>query len=117
MTPLSPSEISTAESDIGHCLPSVYRDLLQRVGHGRAVDGTTVYHPSDIAELYGHHFESEGDLYARYFPIGCNETEQTIWLFDVPSERVATIYHDTHPDDYEDEDWMAPEDWLKTIGI
>lgn len=115
MTPLTSTEISSCEFAITHSLPGVYRDLLQRVGHGATDSGLIVYHPSEIYELYRHHFESAGELYLRYFPIGCDEAEQTIWLVDVASGRVASIWHETHPDDYPEEDWLEPDDWLLTI--
>lgn len=110
-TVIEPADIPALEASLGHPLPDAYRDLLTSFGFGRLDDGRTVYHPSEIADLYSHHFEGDDDLFNCYFPIGCDESEQTIWLVDVASGNVATIYHDTHPDDYPDEDWMVQRQW------
>ena len=110
-TVTKPADIAALEASLGHPLPDVYRDLLTSVGFGRLDDGRTVYHPNEIADLYAHHFEGDDDLFNLYFPIGCDESEQTIWLVDVSLGKVATIYHDTHPDDYSDENWLPPQQW------
>ncbi len=115
MAILSSSELASLERDLGHPFPPIYRDLLRSLGNGRHSSDVTVYHPSEICELYSHHFESDGDLFNRYFPFGCNEAEQAIWLVDVRSGYVATIDHETHPDDYPDEGWLKSDEWRTTV--
>ena len=117
MNKLTPTEISVLESSVGHRFPSPYRRMLGTVGHGDSNDNTTIYHPEEITTLYSNHFESETDLYTKYFPVGCNNTEQTLWIVDVATDRIATISHETHPDDYYDEEWLELDEWLASNAL
>lgn len=111
MTPLSNAEIDELETALDHRLPGLYRKLLVEVGFGTRGD-LRIYHPSEIAQIYQYHFEDSADLFARWFPFGCDERRQEIWLIDPVTETAASIWHETHPDDYEDEDWLSYEDWI-----
>ena len=111
MPVVSASELASLETELGHPFPDIYRELLTVIGHGRREDGRVIYHPREIEERYAHHFENSDDLFGRYFPIGDNEYEQTIWLMDLACGKVATIDHETHPDDYPDEEWLDPNEW------
>jgi hypothetical protein len=86
-------------------------------GHGDHDAGSTIYHPLEIAEPYEFHFENDCDLFGRHFPIGCHQREQTIWLVDVGTGRVASIYHETHPDDYADEEWLDAQEWKRQVKL
>ncbi len=99
---LSHSQIDACEKHLGYPLPQLYRRLLMGIGPGRHGDAE-LYHPEDIAALYAHHFEAPDQLFEVYFPFGCNHLTQDIWLIRTLDMTVASIGHETHPDDYPDE--------------
>ena len=121
MKPLESDEIDQIEGELGVRLPPVYRELLEQMGYGEfepdpgAVFASTreIYHPSNIRGLYESFFDDPGDLFRRYFPLGCNNQTQEVWIVHVSTGRVASISHETVPDDWEREEWMRPEDWVR----
>ena len=52
-------------------------------------------------------------LYSKYFPIGCNNKTQELWIIDVPRDKIASIWHETHEDDWPEETWLEYEEWIK----
>ncbi|SHH10593.1 SMI1/KNR4 family protein [Massilia sp. CF038] len=111
MQKLTNPEIDAIESDLGFQLPGLYRKLLIEIGHGEC-DGFEIYHPREISGLYEHHFDNPADLFRSYFPFGCNNRMQEICLIDPSREVAASIWHETHPDDYPDERWLPYEQWM-----
>ena len=111
MTPVSNTEIDAMEQELGHKLPGLYRKLLVEEGFG-SFGTREIYDPKRITEIYGCHFEDPKDLFNRYFPFGCDNESQELWIISVADERAATIWHETHPDDYLDEDWLPYEGWI-----
>ena len=105
-------DIDRIEAELGLTLPRVYRDLLVRKGHGES-EPQEIHHPAEIRGLYEPFFDDPRDLFRRYFPIGCDNRTQEVWIVDVGTGRVASISHETVPDDWEDEDWMEPEAWVR----
>ena len=99
------------EQELGHKLPGLYRKLLVEEGFG-SFGTREIYDPKRITEIYGCHFEDPKDLFNRYFPFGCDNETQELWIISVADERAATIWHETHPDDYLDEDWLPYEGWI-----
>ena len=104
-------EVDAVESELQLKLPGLYRKLLVEIGHGNAGD-IEIYHPKEIQQLYEFHFEVPSDLSRVYFPFGCNNRTQELWLIDISKETAATIWHETHPDDYPDERWLSYEFWV-----
>jgi len=111
MNRLSNLEIDALEKEMGAAMPGLFRKLLVEMGWGefRHVE---IYHPTQIRELYQFHFENEEDLFGKYFPFGCNNARQEIWLIRPADERAAVIWHETHSDDYDSEDWLDYAAWL-----
>ena len=62
--------------------------------------------------LYEPFFDDPAQIFAPYFPFGCNDYDQELWVIDADKERAATIYHETVPDDWPAEDWLSYDDWL-----
>ena len=110
---LSNSEIDVIEQSLGVTLPGLYRKLLVESGFGAVSDHTQIYHPNEVRALYEPFFDQAGQLFAPYFPFGCDNDEQTLWIIDAEQERAATIWHETVPDDWPEEDWLAYEDWIR----
>ena len=108
---ISNAELDSIVKSLGHDLPGLYRNVLIEEGFGE-FDDFRIYHPSEIVGLYEHHFEDSADLFSRWFPFGCNERLQEIWVIDPKSETAASIWHETHPDDYEEEEWLPYEVWI-----
>jgi hypothetical protein len=122
MTPmqrLTNPEVTQIARTLGVELPGLYRKLLVEVGYGiygqkpECAWATTkeIYHPASVRELYKDFFDDPGALFTRYFPFGCDNEKQELWIIDPANERVASIWHETHPDDWPDERWMSYEDW------
>lgn len=104
-------ELDTIENEMAYVLPGLYRKLLVEIGSGEH-DDIEIYDPLQIKALYQFHFEDSEELFNKYFPFGCNNRTQEIWLIRMGDESVASIWHETHPDDYPDEHWVAYEEWL-----
>ena len=111
LTPLTNAEIDRLEEALGQQIPGLYRKLLVEEGFGSSGD-LRIHHPSEIAQIYKYHFDDPADLYTRWFPFGCNERLQEIWLIDPQTETAASIWHETNPDDYEEEQWVSFDDWI-----
>jgi len=65
-----------------------------------------------VRGLYAQFFEDASVLFAPYFPFGCDNNTQDLWVIDAASEKAASISHDVHPDDWPDEEWLTYEDWI-----
>lgn len=113
MTPVSNTEIDAMEQALGHKLPGLYRKLLVEEGFG-TFGSREIYDPRRIPEIYGCHFDEPSDLFSRYFPFGCDNETQELWMISVSAETAATIWHETNPDDYPDEEWLPYEVWIST---
>jgi hypothetical protein len=50
-------------------------------------------------------------LFAPYFPFGCDNNRQELWIIDAEQEMAASIPHDVHPDDWPEEEWLAYDVW------
>ena len=120
MSPISNTEIQSLETQLGSPIPGLYRKLLGEIGHGSFGQQATashntsliIYHPLEIADLYGYHFDDPALLFGTYFPFGCNNETQELWIIDVTHEKAASIWHETHPEDYPNEGWLPYEDWV-----
>lgn len=108
---LSNSELDTVSTALGHELPGLYRKLLVEEGFGR-VGSIQIYHPREIEQFYEYHFEDPAELFHRWFPFGCDNLSQEIWIIDPIGEKAASIWHETHPDDYDEEEWLPYESWI-----
>jgi hypothetical protein len=111
MRQLSNAELDAIETQLPGRLPGLYRKLLVEVGAGEE-GAVEIYHPLEIEELYRCHFDDPQHLFNIYFPIGCNNRSQEIWLIRIEDDRAASISHETHPDDYPEERWLSYETWL-----
>ena len=110
MTRLTQEQIAALEEQMGVRLPQLYRELLHDFGHG--VYGTReIYHPEMVEELYEPFFEDAELLFAPFFPCGCDNETQEIWVIDAGRELAASISHETHPDDWAEESWLPYGEW------
>jgi hypothetical protein len=51
-------------------------------------------------------------LFAPYFPFGCDNGKQEMWVIDGARERAATIWHETVPGGWPEEEWLSYEEWV-----
>ncbi len=120
MQKLTNEAVTEIEQTLGVTLPGLHRKLLVEIGfgkYGQMADcrwNTTkeLYHPAAIRDLYASFFEDPEVLFSPYFPFGCNNQRQDLWIIDSARELAASIAHDTHPDDWPDEEWLSYEDWV-----
>jgi len=121
MKKLTNQEIAEIEKALGLPLPGLYRKLLSEVGYGRygqRLDckwNTTkeLYHPSVVRDLYASFFDDPALLFHPYFPFGCNNEKQELWIIDSVAERAASIWHETVPDDWPEEEWLGYDNWVE----
>ena len=112
MPTMTPAEIDAAEAALGMRLPEFYKQLLIDVGHGRHGD-REIYHPSAVRELYEPFFEDATHLFAPYFPFGCDNMLQELWIIDADAGLAASIWHETVPDDWPEEEWLPVDEWRR----
>jgi len=112
MQTMTLAEIEAAEAAIGVRLPTFYRQLLVEAGHGRNGD-YEIYHPAAVRELYEPFFDDPSQLFAPYFPFGCDNRLQELWIIDAAAARAASIWHETVPDDWPEETWLPFEEWQR----
>ena len=113
MTKLDQNEIDQAEQSLGHKLPGLYHKLLVEIGYGILNPEAEVYHPAEVWELYEPFFEEPEQLFNPYFPFGNNPQTQEIWIIDGDGKRAASIWHETVPEDWPEEEWLTYEQWLQ----
>jgi len=111
---ISNNKIDRIEKTHNFTLPGLYRKLLIEMGFGEfGVDKSKdIYHPSEIRELYESFFDDPEELFNIYFPFGCDNETQELWIIDVKQEKAASIWHETVPEDWEDESWLTYENWV-----
>jgi hypothetical protein len=129
MTKLTAKQIDDIESLLGISLPAAYRQILIDVGYGEfggvpaSVSKSTkeIYHPDTIHELYEPFFDDPGQLFSPYVPFGCNNDSQEIWAINLDKDVVASISHETVPEDWPEEQWVSFDQWaaknLDGLGI
>jgi len=139
MSRLTYPEIDEIERLLGHKLPEFYRRLLVEVGYGPVgvalgsdpsfidrelsdvelkygpVTGfdAVIYHPLAVEEIYQHAFDDPAELFDPYFPFGCQNVTQEIWVIDASKDVAATVWHETFSREWEDEDWLPYDQWQK----
>jgi len=113
MQPLSNLEIVDIERALGHKLPGLYHKLLFEIGPGRVGSTSEIYHPLAVRELYEPFFDEPGQLFNPYFPFGCQNKLQELWVIDAAQEKAASIWHETVPDDWHEEEWLPYESWIE----
>lgn len=57
-------------------------------------------------------FDDPKMLYAPYFPFGGDNSNQELWVIDADQEMAASIWHETVPDDWEEEEWLSYDAWI-----
>jgi hypothetical protein len=114
MTPLANPEIDDIETQLGHRLPGLYRKLLVMEGYGELGAGAVIYHPAEVREQCEAIFDEPAQLFNPYFPFGYDSDVQELWVIDAATERAASIWHETHPDDWWEEEWLPYEVWVET---
>ncbi|MGP0064965.1 MAG: hypothetical protein ACLQGP_15375 [Isosphaeraceae bacterium] len=112
MPELTNSEVDLAERALGVKLPGLYRKLLVELGPGRIGSSAELYHPLEIRGLYEPFFDDSGQLFHPYFPFGCDDGKQEIWVIDSATERAASIWHETVPEAWPDQEWLEYEEWV-----
>lgn len=113
MSAMSNMEIDQVEQSLGVTLPGLYRRLLTELGPGRVGSSAELYDPLLVRELYEPFFDDPSALFLPYFPFGCNNGEQQVWVIDAAAERAASIWHETVPDDWPDEEWLEYDEWAR----
>ena len=111
---LSERELDDIEQQLGVVFPFVYRKALAQRGPGKSSDNTEIYHPAEIRELYEPFFDDPAELFTKYFPIGCDNSTQELWVVDVERNLVAAISHETVTDDWPEEEWQSYEQWTSS---
>jgi hypothetical protein len=111
--PIPNPEIDNIERQLGVTLPGMYRKLLVELGPGNGPFLTQIYHPNEIRELYEPFFDDPSQLFAPYFPFGCDNQKQELWVIDADRELAASIWHETVPDDWLDENWFEYDEWIR----
>jgi hypothetical protein len=112
MPPLANPEIEEIERALGHKLPGLYHRLLFEIGPGRVGSAAKIYHPLTVRELYEPFFDDPGQLFNPYFPFGCQNKLQELWVIDAAQEKAASIWYETVPEDWPDEEWLPYESWI-----
>ena len=112
MQQLTMSEIQEIEHSIGHELPGMYRKLLVMEGYGKISPELEIYNPAEIRELYEPFFDDQEQLFNPYFPFGNNLRTQEIWIIDASAEVAASIWHETVPEDWPEEEWLSYDQWI-----
>lgn len=114
MKKISNNEIDQIEKTHNFKLPGLFRKLLVEMGFGEfGVDKSKeIYHPNEIRELYESFFDEPEDLFNLYFPFGCDNKTQELWVIDIKQEKAASIWHETVPEDWDEEKWLTYEDWV-----
>ena len=113
MTTLTIGEISDIERAIGHELPGLYRRLLVEEGYGQFGPDAEIYHPGEVWDLYAPFFDDPEQLFNPYFPFGCQNRKQELWIIDALAERAASIWHETVPEDWPEEEWLTYDRWVQ----
>jgi hypothetical protein len=113
MPTLTNIEIDLVERNFGVTLPGLYRKLLVGVGFGRVGTYCEIYNPADVRDLYEPFFDNPQQLFDPYFPFGCNNRTQDMWIINAATERAASIWHEMVPDDWSDEEWLEYDLWVE----
>jgi hypothetical protein len=113
MAAISNQEIEEIERNLGRELPGLYHRLLFEIGPGRIGSAAEIYHPLAVRELYESFFDDPNQLFNPYFPFGCQNKLQEVWVIDAAREKSASIWHETVPDDWPDEEWLSYETWIE----
>lgn len=112
---LTNPEIDNIETSLNVTLPGLYRKLLVEIGPGDLPSGNRIYHPNEIRKLYEPFFDDPTQLFAPYFPFGCDNQRQELWVIDADRELAASIWHETVPDDWPDEEWLEYDQWIMHV--
>lgn len=108
------SELDEIEQKMKINFPDLYRKLLIDVGAGEfgKEEMMEIYHPEEIWDLYEPFFEDPDQIFNPYFPFGCNNRTQELWVIDSRQKKAAAISHETVPDDWDEEEWLSYDSWL-----
>lgn len=112
MPPHSNPEIEAIAEELGRKLPGLYHRLLFEIGPGPFGRNAEIYHPLSVRKLFEPFFDDPNQLFSPFFPFGCQNVKQELWIIDAAAEAAASIWHETVPDDWPDEDWLPYEDWI-----
>lgn len=110
----SEADLAEIERELGRPLPRAYRRVLLTHGSGEIRPSLEVHAPGEIQERYADHFERD-ELFEVYWPIGCNNDSQELYMLRVGTDEIATIFHEVHPDDYADETWVPSTKWVRDV--
>jgi hypothetical protein len=58
-------------------------------------------------------FDDPAQLFSSYFPFGCNNATQEMWIIDGARELAASIWHETVPESWPEEQWLSYAEWVK----
>lgn len=112
METLTNRQMDDLEKSLGVTLPGLYRKLLLMIGHGKTPSGKQIYHPTELQPLFEPFFVDPSQLFNPYFPFGCDNHRQEMWIIDSSRELAASIWHETVPEDWPEESWLDYADWV-----
>jgi hypothetical protein len=113
MPALSNPEIEAIARQLGHKLPGLYHRLLFEKGPGPIGPEAEIYHPLAVRELYEPFLDEPSQLFNPYFPFGCHNGKQELWIIDASREMAASVWHETVPDDWPEVEWLPYEKWIE----
>jgi hypothetical protein len=112
MVRLTNPAIDDIEDALSDTLPGLYRNLLVEEGYGAFGSDAEIYHPLHISDMYGSFFEDPMQLFNSYVPFGYNSRTQELWVINPKIEVAASIWHETVPEDWVDEEWLPYDEWV-----
>jgi hypothetical protein len=68
--------------------------------------GTSIFNSKEIEALYKDFFENPDDLWNKYIPFGCNTSHQTVFIYHRDTGKVANIWQESVPEDWDDGIWV-----------
>ena len=113
MPPLSNAKIETIEQALGRKLHGLYHRLLFAIGPGAFGKAAEIYHPLAVREVYEPFFDDPAQWFNPHFPFVCQNAQQELWILDASAEKAASIWHETVPDDWPEEEWLEYDKWIK----
>ena len=113
MPALSFAEVDLAEHSLGVELPGLYRRLLTEIGPGASTrrPASTLAGSRALRPV----LRRPVAIVPSLLPFGCHHGKQEMWIIDAAAERAASIWHETVPDDWPEEEWLEYDEWVVAI--
>ena len=86
-------------------LPPALREFLHAKGAG-TYGNVKIYQPEQVDGLYREFFDDPSELFTVYLPFGERTHEQEMLIYRITDNTYASIWHETVPDAWSEEDWL-----------